>query len=113
MLLGYSGYGANVKKAWSIVRGECTPIEAFSPTGSPKTWSFWRNLLDPEEWHPVTIDRWMLRARSWSEKLKWPAYNMLAEEVRETAQEYGVLPNAVQAALWCFAREGYQFRLFP
>jgi hypothetical protein len=102
---GYPGYKANAYKAWAIARKECKPEDAFDERKSPKTWAFWRNLRDPEEWRPVTIDRWMLRVRGCQEKITWKTYNALAEEIRETARECGVVPNAVQAALWCVARE--------
>lgn len=104
-IAGYTGYKANAHKAWAIARKECKPEDAFGEQKSPKTWAFWRNLRDPGEWRPVTIDRWMLRIRGFHKNLTWKAYNALADEIREMARECGAVPNAVQAALWCVARE--------
>jgi len=110
---GYPGYSINMRKAWAIARKECTPEDAFDVVKAPKTWSFWRNLRDPDEWHPVTIDHWMLRARAWNKRPTWPTYNLLAEEIRETAREFGIIPNVAQATLWSCIRAGYQFRPLP
>jgi hypothetical protein len=77
-----------------------------------KTGHFFRNILDPSDPDPVTIDRhahdvavgerYGDRDRGLSSKTR---YATLAHAYREAARRLGELPSVVQAVTWVYARK--------
>lgn len=76
-----------------------------------KTWHFYRNIADPSDPDPVTIDRhahdvavgevYGKRDRGLGCASR---YALLAHAYREAARRLGELPNVVQAVTWCAHR---------
>lgn len=102
-------YGPNVEKARRIAED---PQHALVQLGGHKVTSFFDNLLAPEVSRAVTIDRHVLRAiwpRYTLETLgKWLSragmYEALTRSFQRVADEFGLLPHQVQAALWVHVR---------
>lgn len=97
-----STYGQNKTKAISIIDGL-----GDLTYNSPKTYSFYRNLLDPEcPEHYVTIDRHAYRAmkglktakdiKSFTPKQYGRARDMFVK----TAQKVGMTPCRFQSVVW-------------
>jgi hypothetical protein len=83
-----------------ILRGQ-TRLE---PT-SPKTYSFYRNLLDPDDPAYVTIDRHAWRALhglagGGGVRITGRQYRLAAAAYRRFARQVGLPPTAVQAIIW-------------
>lgn len=73
-----------------------------------KTRNFYRNMLDPADPQPVTVDRHahdIARGAAWGNKgrgLSTPKrYDVLAGVYREAAALRGILPCQMQATTWC------------
>lgn len=96
------GLGANVAKAWAILRGEA-PLVVLR---APKTRSFYQNIMgDPDA---VTIDRWAVRAAEGDPThpgtVSNAQYGRYADAYREAAVELDVHPRELQAAVWVYYR---------
>lgn len=99
-----STYGNNKRKAWRIAKGADPLVEIVAP----KTRSFYLNILNPDDPHPVTIDGHMYNA--WRNKrvqlnaadVKFTrrVYEQIADDVREMSQRLGLIANVVQGVIW-------------
>jgi hypothetical protein len=105
----------NVRKAQAILAGQ-DPDELFSMATGPKTTSFYRNIANPSDPHPVTIDRHAYDSNverkgalheDLQGKLKGGRYEHHASAIRNAAFDLGgnALPNQVQATNWGRWRE--------
>lgn len=102
-----STYGQNRHKAIDlIVNGNLSAI------GGRKVTSFYRNILNPECPEAVTIDRHAVRACLGKRGLKYSSDNIptLSSHKRykyfslfyeRLAKKYNLIPNQVQAIVWC------------
>lgn len=75
-------------------------------TKGPKTRSFYKNILEPEDLYPVTVDGhmvnvWRNRRLTMKQiaKDRFP-YKEVAFDVRAVAFFHGLIPNQVQAIIW-------------
>lgn len=99
-----STYGNNKRKAWRIANGE-DPLDLIV---FPKTRSFFLNIFDPLDPHPVTVDGHIYNAwygrrislKGAAQKGNHKLYEVVANDVRELAKEKGVLPNVAQGIIW-------------
>lgn len=71
----------------------------------PKIKSFYLNIVNPMDPHPVTIDGhavniWKGRRRNLRDAVGTFNYNRVADEYRAVAKRVGLLPNQVQAIAW-------------
>lgn len=99
-------YGAaNRNKAIAIARG----AEPLSVLGGNKVRSFYRNILEPTDPDPITLDRhcfsvWMGHELNDSELKHWfrtdARYLAISAIYKRTAQTLGVRPNRLQAVVW-------------
>ncbi len=98
-----STYGNNKRKAWQIAHG-AEPLDLIV---AKKTRSFFLNVYDPTDPHPVTVDGHMVNI--WKRKrenlvgLRWDDkknYERIADDVRVLARERGVIPSQMQGILW-------------
>jgi hypothetical protein len=107
---GFFAFESNVVKALWIIEG----VDPDSVLGGRKVRSFWQNIADPYGSLDVTLDSWMGRA------LGVPAtgshaeqgyldragvYDAISEGFRQVAEDHGVMPNQLQAAIWLHERE--------
>lgn len=76
-----------------------------------KTWNFYRNIADPTDPDPVTVDRHAhdiaVGVRYGSQERGLDSvkrYATIAHAYREAARRLGELPNVVQAVTWVYAR---------
>jgi hypothetical protein len=101
-LLHVSTYNACRNRAWRFLSGE----NFLEVTKGKKTRSFYQNILDPNDTHPVTIDGHMVCVwkgqRMKMVEVAWSGfrYDTVANDFREFAAEMGLIPNQVQAVLW-------------
>lgn len=76
----------------------------------PKIRAFYRNILNPNDWEPVTIDGHMKGAfegkpLTMKEALVRPnEYDIIAAETKRLARSLDLLPNQLQATIW-FSRK--------
>jgi len=98
---GIPTYRANIEKALKALEME-DPSALFDPEKSPKTWSFYRNILgDPD---PVTVDRHMYALWEFATgspvrpSLKY--YQIIQEAIRDIAGMIRIQPRQAQAVLW-------------
>ena len=65
--------------------------------------NFYHNLLRPDSDSHVTIDRHAAKIAGWfGSSPSYPAlYIRIAQAYRDVANQAGVLPSELQAALWC------------
>lgn len=102
--LKVSTYGKNKLKAWQYLAEELPYLE---PKASGfKTYNFYRNILNPEDCQPVTIDRHAIRAAqgvigSGSITLTKTVYFQAVEAYREAARQLSLIPCQAQAIAWC------------
>lgn len=66
-----------------------------------KIQNFYGNLLRPYCKEFVTIDRWVARVAGENRKINPKLYDNLKQAYIEVANELGLLPNKLQALLWC------------
>jgi hypothetical protein len=109
--LKFTTYPRNVEKAERIrrvsKRADYLDLVQPQPASGWKIGSFYRNIVDPDDGEPVTIDRHAIavaigHAPSGREQnLTAYRYRCLAEAYRQVAAERGLTPNAVQAITWC------------
>lgn len=99
--------GRQAKKAIAVLsvdkRGRALLPHVATKVGQ-KTRSFYLNLLDPNDPEPVTLDRWMWRCvgrHVGTVRL----YRIMAEAIREIAENCNLLPNQVQAIIWTVSRK--------
>lgn len=102
-----AGYPDNKIKAWLILEFN----DDIYLSGN-KVESFKENIVNPDGYVFVTIDRWMLRAflqqPNYPEKLlkgyQDKQYSELRDAIKSVAGIYNVIPSAVQAAIWNYTR---------
>ena len=66
-----------------------------------KIQNFYGNLLRPYCPNFVTIDRWAARVANENKKVSNKIYDNLKQAYIEVANDLGILPNKLQALLWC------------
>ncbi|MEM1149226.1 MAG: hypothetical protein AAGI03_01515 [Pseudomonadota bacterium] len=95
-------------RAYQYATGEA---QFLGHARGPKIRAFYRNILDPHDWEPVTIDGHMKAAfegkpLTMKEAIVRSAreYDVIANETRRLANRLGLLPNQLQAIIW-FARK--------
>jgi hypothetical protein len=110
-------YNACRDRAWRFLHGE----DFLGITKGFKTRSFYRNILDPLDPDPVTIDGHMINmvrgerqtminvARSHRPS----AYEHIAADVRAVAGEVGLIPCQLQAVLWFTWKRIHNIRFQP
>jgi hypothetical protein len=99
-----STYGNNKRKAWRIAKGE-EPLDLIV---FPKTRSFFLNVHNPLDPHPVTVDGHIYNAwhgrrislKGMAQKGTNKLYEKVAEDIRELAKVKGKLPNVCQGIIW-------------
>lgn len=103
----FSTYGANVGKAWSILKynGKDILNSFFSLKTGSKTYNFFMNILQPENNNFVTIDRHAIaiflgQKKSGSKAITPKQYRDIANVYIESAANVGLLPCQFQAILW-------------
>jgi hypothetical protein len=111
-----STYGNNKRKAWSIVKGS-DPLKLIV---AQKTRSFYKNINNPLDPEPVTVDGHMVnmwrgeRVRLVGLRGITPrVYEQVAQGVREMARGVGLIPNQVQACLWQTWRRIHKIQTSP
>jgi hypothetical protein len=81
-----------------------TGTELPSPLTAPKTYNFYRTLVDPK-WPTAVIDRHMVKPFGVREASA-RAYDLFAEGCKEGAHHQGVLVSEFQATIWLHVRSG-------
>lgn len=100
--LTVSTYNACRDRAWRFLHGE----DFLLVTKGPKTRSFYKNILDPSDPHPVTIDGHMLSLYQGERMTMVEAarlrfkYDDVAGDFRRFAFKVALVPCQVQAVLW-------------
>jgi hypothetical protein len=94
-------YRVNLEKALKALEME-DPSVLFDPEKTPKTWSFYRNILgDPD---PVTVDRHMYALWEFSTgspvRPSLKQYQVIREAVRDISGMARIQPRQAQAVLW-------------
>jgi hypothetical protein len=107
----FTTYPANVLKAEHIrevdKRSDYLDLVKPRPGSGWKIGSFYRNIVDPDDAEPVTIDRHAIAVclghapDDREQQLTAYRYRCYAEAYRLVAAERGLTPNAVQAITWC------------
>jgi hypothetical protein len=116
-LEGLGTYRHCAGRAYRLLLGE-TPDKVFGP-GARKTYSFYRNILDPEDPEYVTIDGHMYnlwrgkRERLKASRIPVGAYHEIAGEFKEVARAVGVIPCQFQGTLWQCWRRTHKIRFDP
>lgn len=98
-------YGQSIRKAERIIAGHIGG--AFSPDTAPKTFHFWRLLVDPANLLAVCVDGHMYNL-SRGERctldtvppLSTRQYNRIASDFVVAARRLGILANQLQAICW-------------
>lgn len=103
-----STYRHCLTRAWAYVTGEA---DFEDRTKGPKVMSFYRNILDPSDPSWVTVDGhihacWQDKHLTMKDAVIGSSrrYFEIVTSVQLMAHEVGMVPNALQAALW-FARK--------
>lgn len=95
-------YGNNKRKAWRIAHGE----DPYVLIVANKTNNFFRNVYDPTDPAPVTIDGHMINIWNGTRlplvglRYSTKIYDIIANGVRELAQQRNLIPCQVQCTLW-------------
>jgi hypothetical protein len=100
-----STYGNNKRKAWRIAHGGEEPLDLIV---FPKTRSFFLNVHDPLDPHPVTVDGHIYNAwrgerislKGAAQKANARLYEEVATDIRQIGKLKGIIPNIVQGILW-------------
>lgn len=110
-------YHSTVVKAKRILEGE-DPDTLFNEKTGAKTLNFYHNIANPEDPHPVTIDRHAhdiavgekgSMTKTLSGHLAGPRYRHFSEAYRNAAHELGIpIANQVQAVTWGTQPKGRQ-----
>ena len=109
-------YRRNANKAWRMLHGS-VPNKEMNPVSGPKTFCFWKNLVDPASAEHVTIDRHaaaIARGQTVTKQVSITPcqYLALADCYRQAARQIGVIPCQLQATVWLSHRDHYQQSLF-
>lgn len=94
-------YGKNVIKAKQILK---TGIPSFNRKTGAKTYNFFHNLLEPDNSAFVTVDRhgyFIATGETYTSGLHLAKYNRIAGQYIAASKKLGLLPNELQAVLWC------------
>jgi hypothetical protein len=97
-----STYKECAKRAWRVLEGE----DFLSFTKGEKTRAFYRNIIDPFDPEPVTVDGhmiaiWKGKRLTMKEAVRFAGhYKEISDAVRAVAAELNYIPNQVQAILW-------------
>lgn len=91
------------ERAWSYLSGETSFLDTVKGL---KIRAFYQNILDPHDPHPVTIDGHMVA--TWVDKplvmkeavIRPKLYEVIAEDIRQLAREFGGAANVIQATIW-------------
>jgi hypothetical protein len=86
------------------------PSVLFDERSCPKVRAFYRNILDPSDPEPVTIDRhmhrlWLALSGEHMPRLTLRRYRLIASTVRAVARRSGLVPCEAQAILWLAWKE--------
>jgi hypothetical protein len=110
-------YTSTVVKAKRILEGE-DPDTLFNEKTGAKTLNFYHNIANPDDPHPVTIDRHAhdiavgekgSMTKTLSGHLAGPRYRHFSEAYRNAAHELGIpIANQVQAVTWGTQPKGRQ-----
>ena len=95
--------GVNVVKALWIENGS----DPDSILGGRKVRSFWRNISQPYSSLDVTLDGHMVNALGLPSHRyleRKGVYDAIADAFRTVAEEHGILPHQLQAAVWIHVR---------
>lgn len=91
-----------------IQMSKCNRIYAGSDIelvlGGLKTINFYRNILNPKDFDPCTIDLWMLRLYPSVISLTPKKYESIKKDFNEVAKLKGTITNRVQATCWISMR---------
>lgn len=97
-----STYNHCKQRAYEFAGGK----DFLATTSGPKIRSFYRNILDPTDPEPVTIDGHMIgcwlgrRITMVQAAYEKFSYEEIAEDFRLVAGRVGILPNQVQGVVW-------------
>ena len=103
-----STYGQFKTKAFAIRDGD-SPTKWINPKTAPKTYAFWKCIVNPRNSKYVVIDRHALAAchgKALSDKdrgrelSRVGRYGFYSECYREAAKQVGILPLQFQAVVW-------------
>ena len=113
-LFPYTTYPANVKKARAILaatdRACYLDLVKPIPASGHKIGAFYRNILDPKDAEPVTIDRHAIAIclghapGDGEQQLTGYRYRCYTAAYRKVAAERGMVPSEVQAITWAAYR---------
>lgn len=98
-----SGYNHCRDRAYTYATGE---RDFMDHAKGLKTRAFYRNLVDPTDWYPVTIDGHMVHAYDNSDgtmkdvQLPTRRYHVIADDTRRLADRLGMIPHQLQAIIW-------------
>lgn len=98
---------ANILKAIAILESD-NEYQVLEFLNSPKTQNFFANLLCPNDYEYVTIDRHMINASGLIRKGKFVTtkqYNFLAGALKIVSQELKMIPCHLQSIIWENIRE--------
>ena len=107
-------YTFNRDKAVKILEGSLNTLEIDVILNSPKTRSFFWNILQPDLGHAVTVDGHMGHAAvdgvrkgisQFKKSLTPRLYSEIQEAITALASEYGFAPCQMQAILWLTYRK--------
>ncbi len=90
-------------RAWFYVKGHENFLDHAKGL---KTRAFYHNILDPEDHTYVTVDghiyaAWVGKNLTMKEaKISTSAYREISQDVTRIADEFGLVPNQVQATIW-------------
>jgi hypothetical protein len=108
---GFFAFDANVGKADAILNAG---FDVDTTLGGRKVRAFWRNIADPYGSLDVTLDSWMGRAldvpadRAHGEQSyldRAGVYDAISNGFRTVADDHGIMPNQLQAAIWLAERK--------
>jgi hypothetical protein len=115
-------YRSQAYKALSVLQGGTAPSAAFNPNTAPKTYAFYRNILDPADPLPVTIDRhaarvalsglWEPMSLVESQRILQHRgrYEGIAQAYREVGAQHGLFANQIQAVVWLTFRRHFAYK---
>jgi hypothetical protein len=104
-------YKPQVRKAFEILSSPGTPAEMVPMIGTPnarKTIAFYWNILEPDDWDYVTIDRWISRAIMLNAEAKHPSktvYHKVQAAFKDVASGLNITPCQCQAIVWLVVRD--------
>ena len=109
-------FRGQLEKAIGIDRGELDPADVLKDTGSPKTTSFYNNLVDPSDPASVTVDTHMAQAMLGDPEastqdvkalVSGRGYAWSADQIRSAAAAHGMIPSQYQSAVWVQLARGW------